>query len=58
MTAMTIIFLVVVFWTLFVVGVLIGISIQREATRRRTHQLDIEHRELERERLEMRRNGR
>jgi hypothetical protein len=55
MTAMTIIVLVVVFWTLFVVGMLIGISIHREATRRRTHRLDKEQRDLELERLEIRR---
>ncbi|PVZ09429.1 hypothetical protein [Actinomycetospora cinnamomea] len=39
MTAMTIIVAVVAFWTLFVVGVLVGISVHREATRRRTHRL-------------------
>ena len=48
MTFMTVIVLVVVFWTLFVVGVLIGISIHREATRRRTHRLDLRERDLER----------
>jgi len=36
---MTIIVAVVVFWTLFVVGVLVGISVHREATRRRTQRL-------------------
>jgi hypothetical protein len=35
MTAMTITVAVVVFWTLFVVGVLVGISVHREATRKR-----------------------
>ncbi|GAA4911537.1 hypothetical protein EV188_103117 [Actinomycetospora succinea] len=39
MTAMTIIITVVVFWTLFVVGVLVGISVHREATRRRSARL-------------------
>lgn len=39
MTAMTIIIAVVVFWTLFVVGVLVGISVHREATRRRSARL-------------------
>src|SRR3954454_7553378 len=42
MTAMTIIVLMIVFWTLFVVGVLIGMSVHREATRRRVHRLDLE----------------
>ena len=55
MTAMMIIVAVVVFWTLFIVGVLIGISVHREATRRRTHRIAVERRELERERLELRR---
>jgi hypothetical protein len=48
MMPMTIIVLVVVFWTLFVIGVLIGISMHREATRRRTHRLDRQERDLER----------
>lgn len=39
MTAMTIIIAVVVFWTLFVLGVLVGISMHREATRRRSARL-------------------
>jgi hypothetical protein len=38
-TAMTIIVAVVVFWALFVIGVLVGISLHREATRRRTGRL-------------------
>jgi hypothetical protein len=38
-TAMTIIIAVVVFWALFVIGVLVGISVHREATRRRTGRL-------------------
>lgn len=54
MTAMAIIVLVVVFWTLFVVGVLIGISMHREATRRRTHRLDRQERDLGLEKLERR----
>lgn len=54
MTTMTIIVLVVVLWALFVVGVLVGISVHRETTRRRTHRLDVEQRDLERERLETR----
>ncbi|MEJ2886504.1 hypothetical protein [Actinomycetospora aeridis] len=36
---MTIIVLVIVFWALFVVGVLVGISMHREATRRRSGRL-------------------
>jgi hypothetical protein len=39
----------VVFWTLFVLGVLIGMSVHREATRRRTHRLAVERRVLENE---------
>lgn len=50
MNTMTIIVLMVVFWTLFVVGVLIGISMHRELTRRRTHRLDLRERNLEFER--------
>ncbi|MDD7934519.1 hypothetical protein [Actinomycetospora straminea] len=36
---MTIIIAVVIFWALFVVGVLVGISVHREATRRRSARL-------------------
>ena len=39
MTAMVIIVAVVVFWALFAMGVLVGISVHREATRRRTSRL-------------------
>ncbi|CAA9222820.1 MAG: hypothetical protein AVDCRST_MAG54-649 [uncultured Actinomycetospora sp.] len=39
MTAMMIIVAVVAFWALFVVGVLVGISVHHEATRRRTSRL-------------------
>jgi hypothetical protein len=39
MNAMMVIVTVVVFWALFVVGVLVGISVHREATRRRTSRL-------------------
>lgn len=53
MSAMTIIVAVVAFWTLFVVGVLIGISIHREATRRRTHRLDRARVELVREQADL-----
>jgi hypothetical protein len=49
MTAMTIIVTVVVFWTLFVVGVLVGISVHHEATRRRTQRLHRAEMELDRE---------
>lgn len=50
-TSMMIIVAVVVFWTLFVMGVLIGISVHRELHRRRTHRLAVERRELEQDRL-------
>lgn len=49
MTAMTIIITVVVFWTLFVVGVLVGMGVHHEATRRRTQRLHRGEMELERE---------
>jgi hypothetical protein len=39
MNAMMIIVAVVVFWALFVLGVLVGISVHHEATRRRTSRL-------------------
>jgi hypothetical protein len=51
-SALTIIVLVIVFWTLFVVGVLIGVSIHREATRRRVHRLDLEEYQRRRRQLE------
>jgi hypothetical protein len=54
---MTIIVAVVVFWTLFVLGMLIGISIHREATRRRVHRLDLEEYRRGRRRLEEARRG-
>jgi hypothetical protein len=44
---MTIIIAVVVLWTLFVVGVLVGMAVHREATRRLTHRLDMDRVELE-----------
>lgn len=55
MTAMMIIVAVVVFWALFVVGVLVGMGVHREATRRRTHRLAIDRIELglDREELEL-----
>jgi hypothetical protein len=53
MTAMTIIVAVVVFWALFVLGVLVGISVHREATRRRTHRLDRDRVELELDREDL-----
>ena len=53
MTAMTIIVAVVVFWTLFVVGVLVGISVHLEATRRRSRRIDRDRIELERDREDL-----
>lgn len=53
MTPLTIIVAMVVLWTLFVLGVLIGISIQREFTRRRTSRLDRERVEIERDRADV-----
>jgi hypothetical protein len=53
MTAMTIIVGIVVVWTLVILGVLIGISLHREATRRRTWRLDRERLELERDRADV-----
>ena len=53
MTAMTIIIAVVVIWALFVVGVLVGISVHREATRRRTSHLDRQRLELELDREDL-----
>jgi len=44
---------VVVFWTLFVVGVLVGISVHREATRRRSSRIDRDRIELERDREDL-----
>ena len=53
MTAMMIIVAVVVFWTLFVLGVLVGISVYREATRRRTSRLDRDRVAIERDRADL-----
>ena len=54
MSAMMIIVAVVVFWALFVVGVLVGISVHRESTRRRTRRLDLDRVELELDREDFR----
>ena len=43
----------IVAWTLLVIGVLIGMSMHREATRKRTHRLHRQRIELERERAEL-----
>ncbi len=48
MTAMTVIIAVVIFWALFVVGVLVGISVHREATRRRMGRVHRAEMELDR----------
>jgi len=48
MTAMTIIIAVVIFWALFVVGVLVGISVHREATRKRMGRVHRAEMELDR----------
>lgn len=53
MTAMTIIVVVVVVWTLLTLGVLIGMSMHREATRQRVRRLHRERIELERDRAEL-----
>jgi hypothetical protein len=53
MTAMAIIVAVVVFWTLFVIGVLIGMSMHREATRQRVKRLHRERMEIERDRADI-----
>ncbi|MHC1563290.1 hypothetical protein ACR9E3_30410 [Actinomycetospora sp. C-140] len=49
---MTIIIVVVVVWTLLTLGVLIGMSMHREATRQRVRRLHRERIELERDRAE------
>ena len=48
MTAMTVIIAVVIFWALFVVGVLVGISVHREATRKRMGRVHRAEMELDR----------
>ena len=58
MNPLLIIAAMVVLWTLFVLGVLIGMSVHREATRRRTHLLALERRELEEDRLALSARGR
>jgi MFS superfamily sulfate permease-like transporter len=50
---MMIIVAVVVIWTLFVLGVLVGISVAREVTRRRTSRLDRDRVAIERDRADL-----
>jgi hypothetical protein len=52
-SAMTIIILVVIVWTLLTFGVLVGMSIHREATQQRVRRLHRERIELERDRADL-----
>jgi hypothetical protein len=53
MSAMAIIVSMVVIWTLLVLGVLIGMSMHREATRSRVKRLHRERIEIERDRADL-----
>ncbi len=53
MTAMTIIIAVVVFWTVLILGMLVGMSVHREASRRKVHRQGLRNQDLHEQRDEL-----
>lgn len=50
---MPMILTIVVIWTVLVIGILIGLSVHREATRRRRQRMEREQQEIEHERASL-----